>query len=808
MLNQKRSQYSNELYLNNNYFICYMFQKIVITCRICILIIFSHQPLFAQTFDSILAKVQQKYPDGSIYCQSNKQNYTVGETIYLKAYLKSGATKVGSNIKFELLKATGDIITEFTGPILSQTAIGTLQIPENLLEGRYFIICYTDAASVYKARSLSYVQAIIITSGEYPDWHITAKPHYQESHISWKFENNKLFEGLENNIYYLSRDQFGYPQKTAAFILNARKDTICAGQSDDIGTGKLFFTPEPGQKYQIGFMTSGDTTISDLKKETEEGVSLSAYLQDDAYVIETKRTRGNTATPKHLIGINGLNKVFEFEFQGTGVDHKVRLPIKDLENGIITLVLFDENHKVLAEKKIFVYVENSKLLYQTLANLTLPNKDSISIVKELNNSNIEDAGISIISERAEEYFSYPARNITESLLLLNFLKQPLILPENYFDSITPISIQKINAVLASTELNMPQAEQLFENRYGHDLTKKIPDYLEIYVSPKKYKISSKLNNISSIFIDKNNGKDFHLFQKDSGNIYSLHGAIFFDTVRIYFTQEAGSESLNPATEFILDSVAGLNFTHDELWIPADSSRFESLIINYSNLTQSHPNSRIKKLQDSSRNLNEVTVVSTITLRQKTKLLDKRYTKGLFSGQADKVLDLVNEPYGDFSLSVWNYIMMSYPNTIARSPIWTYYLNEGIVSREELMNIYVKDVALVKIFLLGMAGRPSIVVYTKKTEDLPGQSLNSTNKTFITLAGYSTAIPFIEETSNNSEESNTQIALEWAPYVNESDVYTTLQKIKQKNTKIPRKTSILVQGTLVNGNSFFFKKLLP
>lgn len=787
-----------------------MFQKIVFICRICILIIVSYQPLFAQTFDSILAKAQQKYPDGSVYCQSNKQHYTIGETIYLKAYLKSGGTKVGSNIKFELLKATGDVITEFTGPILSQTAVGTLQIPENILEGRYFIICYTDAASAYKARSLSYVQPITITSGEYPDLQITAKPHYRESHISWKFENNKLFEGIENNIYYLSHDQFGYPQKTSAFILNARKDTICSGQSDDIGTGKLFFTPEAGQKYQVGFMTSGDTTISDIKEEIEEGVSLSAYLQDDAYVIETKSTRGNTATPKHLIGINGLNKVFEFEFQGTGIDHKVRLPIKDLENGIITLLLFDGNQVILAEKKIFVYAENNQSLKQTLSNLASPNIDSASIAKELNSSNIEDANISVISERAEEYFSYSMRNITESLLLLNFLKQPLILPKDYFDSVTPISIQKINAALASIELNMPQTEQLFENKYEPDSKKKIPDYLEIYVRPKEIKKSSKIDNLSSIFVDKNNNKDFHLFQKDAGNIYSLKGCIFFDTVRVYFTNGVGSESsIHSATEFILDSVAGLNFTHEGLWIPADSSKFESPIITHSTLTKSNPNSGIKKhIQDSSRNLNEVTVVSTITLRQKTKLLDKRYTKGLFSGQADKVLDLVNEPYGDFSLSVWNYITMSYPNTIARSPIWTYYLNEGIVSREELMNIYVKDVALVKIFLFGMAGRPSIVVYTKKTEDLPGQYLNSVNKTFITLAGYSTAIPFIEETTNNSRESNTPTALQWIPYLNESDLYTSLQKIRQKNTLTPRKTSILIQGILVNGKSFFFKKLLP
>lgn len=787
-----------------------MFQKIVITCRICILIIVSHQSLFAQTFDSILAKAQQKYPDGSIYCQSNKQYYTAGETIYLKAYLKSGATKVGSNIKFELLKATGDVITEFTGPILSPSAIGTLQIPQNLLEGRYFIICYTDAASAYKARSLSYVQAIIITSGEYPDWQIAAKPHRRESHISWKLENDKLFEGLENALYYSSRDQFGYPQKTSAFILNAGKDTICSGKSDDIGTGKLFFTPEPGQKYQVGFMTSGDTTISNIKKEIEEGVSLSAYLQDDAYIIEAKSTRGNTAIPKQLIGINGFYKVFGFEFQETGIDHKVRLPVKDLDNGIITLLLYDGNQEVLSEKKIFVYTENSNLLSQTLSNLTSTDIDSAGISKELNSSDIEDASISVMSERVEEYFSYPTKNITESLLLLNYLNQPFIFPKDYFNFITPASIQNINALLASVDLNIPQAEQLLDNKYRPDTKKTPSDYLEIYVRPKEIKKSFKYDNLNSIFVDKGDNKDFYIFQKDAGNIYSLKGCIFFDTVRVYFTNGFGSESsIHSATEFILDSVAGLNFTHEGLWIPADSSKFESPIITHSKLTQSQPNSRIKNpVQDSSRNLKEVTVVSTITLRQKTKLLDKRYTKGLFSGQADKILDLVNEPYGDFSLSVWNYIMMSYPNTIARSPIWTYYLNEGIVSREELMNIYVKDVALVKIFLFGVAGRPSIVVYTKKTEDLPGQSLNSTNKTFITLTGYSTATPFIEETTNNSRESNTPTALQWIPYVNESDLYTSLQKIKQKNTKIPRKTSILIQGILVNGKSFFFKKLLP
>ena len=760
----------------------------------------------AQSFDSLLQKATNQYLDGSLYVQSNKQNYHAGETIYLKAYLKAGVTKVGSNIKFELLNASGDIVKEFLSPNLSFTAIGSLKIPNNIKDGRYFIFSYTDAASKFRARNLSYTQAITITSNDHINSKISVNNQHRKSHNSWKLENDKLFKGFENSIYYLSRDQFGYPKNSYAYILNAANDTLCTGTSDNTGSGKLIFIPETGQKYRIGFKSYEDTTVFEINNELEEGVKLSAYLQDSAYIIEINSTLANSLQPDHIIGLNGMNKIFQFNLAGMQKKRKLKLPLNELPNGIITLAILNVNQDVLAEKNIFVYKDNNRLLNKSLSSIFDKNTDSTSFSNNLDNYEIEDASISIIAEQSDNNFKFPIKNITESFLLHNYIAEPLILPKDYFTYITPTSIHQINSILSSISLIIPKTRDILNIKHLPEISTDTSEYLNIYVNSKKTKSAPKASRINSIFVDTKNEKSFHTFEKQTGSQFVLPGIVFFDTARVYFLNEKGEiEESHSTFEYILDSITGNTFSHDKLWEPSDSIKYEIPIFTLEIPENKTANIDVTKLQASlSGTLKDVVVSSTISLRQKTKLLDKKYTKGLFSGQADKSIDLINEPYGDFSMPIWNYIMMIHGNTIGRSPNWNYYLNEGITTREELMYVYVKDVALVKLFRHGMGGVPSIAVYLKRYEDLQQPNFKYPNKSFLSIVGYPTAESFVKEISEMPTVFNNQLTIKWLPIFERNDFLPQINSFLKEKYKNQRKYSIQIQGILLNGNTFYYR----
>lgn len=770
------------------------------------LIAISYESCLAQSFDSLLQKAANQYLDGCLYVQSNKQSYHAGETIYLKAYLKAGATRVGSNIKFELINASGDIVKEFLSPNLSFTALGSLKIPDNIKDGRYFIFSYTDAASKFRARNLSYTQAITITSNDHINSKISVNKQHRKSYTSWKLENEKLFKGIENSIYYLSRDQFGYPKSSSAYILNAANDTLCTGTSDNTGSGKLIFMPEIGQKYRIGFNNYEDTTLFEINNELEEGIKLSAYLQDSAYIIEINSTPENNIQPDYIIGMNGMNKIFQYKLAGMQNNRKLKLPLNELPNGIITLAILNAYQDVLAEKNIFVYNDNNRLLNKSLSSIFDKNTDSITISNTLDNYEIEDASISIIAEQSDDNFKFPIKSITESFLLLNYIAEPLILPKDYFAYISSTSIHQINSILSSVSLIIPKTKDILNIKHLPEIHTEISEYLNIYVNSKKTKSSTKVSRINSIFVDNKNEKSFRTFDKRTESQFVLPGIVFFDTTRVYFLNEKGeTEESNSTFEYLLDSITGVTFSHDKLWIPSDSIKYETPIITSEIHTNKTATINVTPQQPYlSGTLKDVTVSSTISLRQKTKLLDKKYTKGLFSGQADKSIDLINEPYGDFSLPIWNYIMMVHGNTIGRSPNWNYYLNEGISTREELMNVYVKDVALVKLFRHGMGGVPSIAVYLKRYDDLQQSNFKYSNKSFLLIAGYPTVEPFVEEISEIPTVYNNQLTIKWLPVFERNDFLHQLNFFLKERYNNQRKYSVQIQGILLNGNTFYYR----
>jgi hypothetical protein len=181
------------------------------------------------------------------------------------------------------------------------------------------------------------------------------------------------------------------------------------------------------------------------------------------------------------------------------------------------------------------------------------------------------------------------------------------------------------------------------------------------------------------------------------------------------------------------------------------------------------------------------VLATVTIKGKStsplEELDKRYTSGLFSGGDAREFDLLNDPFRNTSLDIFQYLQGKVAglqiNTTTNPPTLTYrggtpqlYLDEMPATADLLSTLSVNNVAYVKVFqppFMGAAGggaNGAIAIYTRKGGDQkqePGKGLSNNMVSGYTIIRqfYS---PNYDSFTADDEKKDLRTTLYWNPSV--------------------------------------------
>ena len=210
-------------------------------------------------------------------------------------------------------------------------------------------------------------------------------------------------------------------------------------------------------------------------------------------------------------------------------------------------------------------------------------------------------------------------------------------------------------------------------------------------------------------------------------------------------------------------------------------------------------------------------------KSKIEELDKKYTSGMFKGDARFVYDLTS-PDAIGVMSVFEYLNgrvagLQFNNVFGASPtaVWrggspSFYLDEFATTADNIQNISLNDIAYIKIFSppfmggFGGAGG-AIAIYTKKGSDI---NYTARSMDYLSVSGYSTVREFYSPDYAEKEQAYSTLDLRatllWNPWIN-FDKFNRKVKISFYNNDVTHSFRVILEGMDSEGKLLHFHKLL-
>lgn len=795
------------------------------------------QRLFSMLFILILGKVSAqtqrseeilnnwsvKSPIEKIYLHFDRDNYLAGETAWFKAYLYSDyqPDTISTSLYVELLNHSSSIIVRKVLPVFLGSTNGQIELPDTLITGDYIIRAYTvtmmnqDSAFLYRKGVFIYGKKEKRTEP------ITET----EKKIRLEFfpEGGNLITGFANSIAFKTTDESGLPLDITGTIKNEKGEIITSLNSYHDGMGIFEITPQSGLKYFAEISNDKSNQKYYLPEQVNKGIAVTIIPHPQGNYFEVRQRKDDPSfMASYMIGQMQHHVVFKKEFPPGLEQLEGVVNTKSLNSGILHITFFNKDGMPLAERLCFVdnkeYLQPVKLVTDTLDfSVRARNHFTLAIDDTI------QASISV-SVTDADHLSSPLleNNILSSLLLTSDIKGYVHNPAYYFRT-NDDSVKTALDLLMMTNgwrrfkwtdiAKQADKQQNKDNRY---IT--LAGKITLRGSKKPFAdkqallmLMGTVRKRSTYFLQT--GKDGRFF---------IDSLLFFDKNRLLFTDVRGKKS-----QYI------------DVYLDADSLHRTFSLPGIAGMDMQNING--KYLTKWQMDYDEILKAEglmlegvTVKVHKKSALeeLQERYTTGLFSGNANSIVDLVNNgdettPYRnifdylqfrvpglqvsqdglDYTIS---YRQMATVSSMGSFPM-TLYLDEIETDASFISAIPANQIALVKVFssfagAVGNAPGGVMAIYTKKGADYVNSS-GFANLSFYN--GYSVVKEFYSpdyKVKKNEDRPDTRITLTWRPdiFINTVNARIPLSFYNNDRTK---KFKVVVEGMTMSGKLIHIEKTI-
>jgi hypothetical protein len=788
---------------------------------VCAISVFFLSILFAgaQNIENNLQIYANNFTQERIYLHYDKSTYAPSETIWFKAYLMQTIFPVDGSktVYIDWTDENGKLLLHSVSPIQDGSAFGQFEIPGSYAGQYIHVKAYTkwmlnfDSAFLYNKDI-----RILSDSNSSPVSKNIIKPE-----LAFFPEGGDVIAGVTNKIAFKANDQYGRPIKIKGEIKNAKGVVVNKLNVVHDGMGYFFVMPQAGETFFASWEDeTGNQHKTALPAIKNSGVSLQVT------VIGTRRNFLVSAAPAsvseinsvHIIGTMYQQPVFNIakvlnEGRAEGI-----IPTQSLPSGVLTITVFDNQWKPLAER--ITYVNNNEYTFQPEMkvqhwglNKRAKNEIEISVPDSLYANlsvSVTDAGIDEDS----------SDNIISHLLLSGELKGKINNPAYYFLNNSDSIMQQLDLVMLTHGWRRFDWEKVLNGKFPVINYPRDTSYLTL--SGKIYGATpSQLRSAGEIILmvnQKNSGMQIFTEPVSGDGTFNDPSLILFDTARIYY-QLPKSKGLGDVS---------VQFLQNKLSPFSENSKATGYFYNH--LADTLGNRYHIRLNDAAeRELNflkgKVLATVEIKARQKsaTEEMDKKYTSGLFSGGDAREFDLVNDPFASTAMDIFQYLQgkvaglqinatTSPPTLSWRGGTPQIYLDEMPTSPDMISSVPVSDVAFIKVFqppFMGGSGGGSggaIAIYTRKGSDQkqePGKGLSNNS-----VSGY-TALrqfysPNYETFSEENEKKDLRSTLYWNPSVVTSPGQNKVT-LTFFNNDITNSFRVVIEGMTKDGRLAHFEQ---
>ncbi len=787
---------------------------------------------WAQQHDAALAKLSAS-PVEKIYLHYDKEYYIAGETIWFKAYLLSNGKPSGlsNNLYLQFMDSKGNIIADNRYAVLGAVAKGSINIPDSLPQGNYYVRALTpgmlnaDESFIYKKDIFVFKPSVVKSTATTS----------QNVNVRFFPESGDLVDGIIIVTGFKATDQWGNPVDVKGSIKTADGTTIAPFSTFHGGIGRVTFKPMAGKKYIAEVETAAGPKTFSLPEVKNAGINLKIQDERDGTIHGKKFQLNRGPKDKDLFDnlklVVQLNNqvVFENEITFEGYPSVIGHLVTDsLPSGILHFTVFSKEGVPLAERLSFI--DNGE--YKTAATLLTP---KVSVEKRsLNEFEISfNEGVprscSVSITDLPSFSFNDEDNIYSHFLLTSDLKGYIYNPAWYFersgDSATQLALDNLMITHGWSRFNW---SEILSGKFPASTYKDEP-FISIAGVVKDEKNTISPNGKINFFIEAaDSSETTYEIPVNAKGEFRMDSLIFNGPSKFFYAYSDAKGKARPGVTITITTTTNPN---PMVMIPANT--MENVIQRNTAVAPSKGevdarNNYVQSKFNEMKELEKVTLTAKST-KKPIEAVNEKYTTGVFRSPGKENIDNINEPSNDKSLSVVDYIknniqqieiqggqLVNRKNfSLMTGQKWAVgvFLNESPTGIGELMQIRMQDVALIKFYEAGFVGVGSsfpggaVAVYTKekfKEEEKPAK-LN-----FFAYNGYTLTKEFYNpdylDPGFKAPVADNRTTLYWSGDAI-TDAESKTIRFRFFNNDFSKKFKVVVEGFDANGKLIHLEKIV-
>ncbi len=766
------------------------------------------------------------FPQEKVYLQLDKDYYASGRTIWYKAYvtLDRKPTALSTILYVELLNKKGKVLMSNKRPIKEGGAYGDFKLDPDFPAGDYRIRAYTqwmrnfDPAFLFN-RDIHIYKPLGKKDSLLPPVDTVVS----DFAVQFFPEGGDLVDSIRSVVAFKAINQDGYPARVSGVIKNKEDRILDTIRSVHDGMGSFSFMPKPGESYKA-VMTddNGKTKIFDLPAARPYGVTLRLIKASNQKVFFQVKKREQVASDNNQLKLAaqlGGHLVYfaNIDF-GQGYTGGL-IPLKNDPAGILQVTLFTDDGQPLAERLVFIKNKEARLpLKLDLDTVSLAargrNVYSVSLPDSLKGNfsvAVTDADLVIQAESQD--------NIVSHLLLTADIKGYVYNPAWYFQSEDSATAHGLDLVMLTNGWRRFKWEHLLHQKYPEIKYPPEPNELHFLGRIVDKKGPVKTGSISMMLRTPIDSTTYFISgAAEPTGFFKIDHLNFLDTAFLYYKAQDTLHkrksvqvefSKGPQTAYTL---LGQRIRPSEL-LPTATLRNSLELAGQRNQTDQYISNRSILLKE---------VEVTATRIPKEKSVEERYTSGMFKSDNGYTFDLTDKtlPYTNILQFLVGRVpgLMIGANPAQPSVRWRggtpgFFLDEVPVDIEQIMNIPVDDIALIKVyrppFMGGFGGADgAIAIYTRKGGDRhfnPGAGFEKK-----ALVGYTLVRQFYSPDyavkKRINELPDNRATLYWNPELKIDSINHQL-KIAFYNSDITRRIRVVFEGVTKKGRLARIEKVV-
>lgn len=799
----------------------------------------------AQSIDSLMVARSARFAIEKIYIHFDKSVYRPGDTIWYKAYLQLNGrpSEISKTLYAELVDSAGHVQQRNTAPLIAAMANGNFVLRTDWKAQSIRIRAYTAWMKNGDSSFFYDQQLRVITSAT------VSKQGLENGGTRLQFfpEGGDLVVGMESKLAFKANDAYGLPVEVAGTIRNERDEILANFQTVHNGMGFCWWTPKDTSPcFAIWKDADGSMHRSALPEIQEQGTTIRVTPGENQVQFQITRSQ-----QQNLLLIAHMNQALVYRARISATDKRTvsgAVPTAQLPSGILTLTVFDDAERPVAERVVFVnnheYLFDAKVSVskQSLAKRGL-NEVQLGSMDSLQG----DFSISVTDAVSDGVLT-GTDNIVSRLLLSADIRGRVYQPYAYFADQSDSTQALLDLVMLTHGWRRFNWE-LLRSAHLPDVRFTDGDYIGLTVNldgikAKKIKADETMNAVLQF---RDSGKYMLQIPYAGKGEFRQTGLLFYDTVTVGY-------SFNKDQSLLLRGQPHFKSSLLQGPLLVEPGRKDSLLLTPPDdeLVRNNNTIAAERLKHDFSNQKAKVLENVVVKATKSKfqLLDEKYASGVFAFSSSYSYDILSDSFSRSYKNVIDYIqaklpgvIVSYdqqgePHLIWRGRALDTWLDQMNVTAMDLNGIPISNVAYIKVYneseslifprhitlnrvqnsagtadsagMFTISGaQPNLVVYTRHAEDFNvGYSPKDFGKW--TIAGYTVTRQFYSPDYSTPLEDNVlpdlRTTLFWKPDVH-LDKMHPLVNLKFYNNDFSKKLRVIIEGMNEEGQLYHYEKIL-